>query len=70
MPDPSDSCDTSYGMKMDMDTAATLNALAGDLQAVAERPDHYELEPETHVALLSAVETLQQILMKLNYLES
>lgn len=56
-------------MKMDQDTAATLNALADDLRAVGQHPDKYELDPELHRELLSAAETLQQLLMKLTYID-
>ena len=57
-------------MKMDYDTAHTLNALAEDIQAVAQKPEHYELDPETHRALLSAAETLQQLLSKVTHITS
>lgn len=55
-------------MKMDQDTAATLSALAEDTRAVAQFPDRYELDPELHRELLSAVETLQQILARLTFI--
>ena len=54
-------------MKMDYDTAHTLNSLADDIRAVADHPENYELDPETHRALLGAAETLQQLLAKLNH---
>jgi hypothetical protein len=57
-------------MKMDYDTAHTLNALAEDLRAVAEKPDQYELDPQTHLALLSAAENLQQLLAKVTHITS
>ena len=57
-------------MKMDYDTAHTLNALAEDIQAVAQSPEQYELDPETHRALLSAAETLQQLLAKVTHITS
>ena len=55
-------------MKMDYDTAHTLNSLADDIRAVADHPENYELDPETHRALLGAAETLQQLLAKLNHI--
>lgn len=54
-------------MEMDQDTAATLLSLADDIRAVGQHPDKYELDPEIHRALLSAVESLQQLLTKLTY---
>ena len=57
-------------MKMDYDTAHTLNALAEDIQAVAQRPEQFELDPETHRALLAAAETLQQLLAKVTHITS
>jgi hypothetical protein len=55
---------------MDYDTAHTLNALADDIRAVADHPDKYELDPETHRALLGAAETLQQLLAKVTHITS
>lgn len=55
-------------MKMDQDTAATLNALADDIRAVAQHPDKYELDPELHRELLSTVENLQQSLARLTFI--
>lgn len=63
-------CGTTTNMKMDYDTAHTLNALAEDIRAVAEHPDKYELDPDTHRALLSAAETLQQLLAKVTHITS
>ncbi len=57
-------------MKMDYDTAHTLNSLADDIRAVADHPENYELDPETHRALLGAAETLQQLLLKLSHITS
>ena len=57
-------------MKLDIDTAHTLNSLADDIRAVAQHPDKYELDIEIHLAILSAAETLQQLLTKLTYLPS
>ena len=56
-------------MKMDQDTAATLNALADDIHAVARQPHKYDLDPELHRALLSATESLQQLLASLTFIE-
>ena len=55
-------------MKLDKDTAHTLNALADDILAVAQHPDQYELDIETHLALLSTAEALQQLLAKLTHI--
>ena len=41
--------------------------IADDIQAVAQHPDQYELDIETHLALLSAAETLQQLLARLTH---
>ena len=57
-------------MKMDYDTAHTLNSLAEDIQAVAQNPEKYELDIETHRALLAAAETLQQLLAKVTHITS
>ena len=57
-------------MKMDFDTAQTLSSLADDIRAVADHPENYELDPETHRALLGAAETLQQLLLKLSHITS
>ena len=57
-------------MKMDYDTAHTLNALTEDIRAVTEHPEKYELDPETHRALLAAAETLQQLLATVTYITS
>ncbi len=57
-------------MKLDYETAKTLNALADKMQAVANHPDKYELDAETHVALVTATEKLQQLLAKVTHITS
>lgn len=57
-------------MKLGYDTAKTLNSLADKLQEVGKQPEKYELDAETHAAILVATEKLQQLLAKVTHITS